>query len=96
MSNPTWPIYTFRVNLPTLHRYDWSHPNRTTLDGNETVTEEDALPATRSTWLANLAPGCNFIAEGDGFTFTAYGLQAVYLKNLYVKGQPDDVLQLVS
>jgi len=95
MSNPTWPIYTFRVNLETLRRYDWLQPNRTTLDGNETVSEEDALKATRSTWLTNMFPGVSNIAEHDGVEFTAYGMQAVYLKNTYVKGQPDDLLQLV-
>lgn len=103
MSNPQWPIYTFKVNLPTLQRYSSSLPNRTTLDGNETVTEEDALRATRTTWLASMFPGCNFVAQHkptseDGFLFTAYGKQAVYMKSLYCSTPPNplvDVLLIV-
>lgn len=96
MSNPTWPVYTFRLNLETLQRYSWSLPNRTSLAGNETVSEADIMKTTRSTWLTNLFPGCQFIAEKDGFTFTAYGMQAVYLKRLYATGTPDAILFLVS
>lgn len=96
MSNPTHPVYTFRINLQTLQRYSWSLPNRTTLDGNETVSEADNQKAARSTWLCNLAPGCNFIVNEHDGTFTAYGQQAHYLKTLYVTGSSEDVLQLVS
>lgn len=96
MSNPTWPVYTFRVNLQTLQRYSWSLPNRTQLAGNETVTEADNLKNTRSTWLCSLFPGVEFIARKEGYEFTAYGMKAQYLKDLYVTGSPDDVLQLVS
>ena len=52
-----FPTHTFQINLPTLQRYSWSLPNRTTLDGNETVTEESNLPNTRSTWIPGLIPG---------------------------------------
>jgi hypothetical protein len=96
MANPTWPVYTFQVNLRALQRYSWSLPYRTSLAGNETTTEADAIPSTMTTWLANLFPGCQFIAESNAFEFTAYGRQAVYLKDLYVTGSPDDVLVLVS
>ena len=96
MSNPTWPVYTFQVNLPTLQRYSWSLPNRTQLAGNETVNEEDALPATRSTWLTNLFPGVQNIAEGNGFTFTAYGMQAVYLKKLYCSEPPNPLVDVLT
>lgn len=99
MSNPTWPVYTFQVNLPTLQRYGWSLPNRTSLAGNETVSEADNQIMTRSTWLTNLFPGVGNIAEKDGFQFTAYGMQAVYLKKLYCSETPNplvDVLTLIS
>jgi len=96
MSNPTWPVYTFRVNLQTLQRYGWSLPNRTQLAGNETSSEADNQIMTRSTWIPSLFPGVEHIAHKDSYTFTAYGAKAQYLKNMYVKGQPDDILQLVS
>ena len=98
-SKPTWPVYTFRVNLPTLQRYGWSLPNRTSLDGNETVTEADNQVMTRSTWLTNLFPGVENIAEHDGIEFTAYGMQAVYLKKTYCSDPANplvDMLTLVS
>lgn len=95
-SQPTWPIHTFRVNLETLNRYSWSLPYNTQLEGNETVTEADNMKYTRSAWLATLFPGFEFIADKHGYTFTAYGQKATYLKNTYITGSPDDVLILVS
>lgn len=89
MSNPTWPVYTFQVNLPVLQRYSWAQPNRSSLDGNETSSEVANQPMTHTTWLTNLFPGCNFIAEGNGFTFTAYGMQAVYLRSVYCSNPPN-------
>jgi hypothetical protein len=91
-----WPTYVFKINLPTLQRYAWSHPNRTTLAGNETVTEEDNLKDTRSTWLPSMFPGVENLAHKHGDTFTVSGLKAVYLKNTYVKGLADDMLFLIS
>ena len=91
-----WPTYTFRVNLPVLHRYDWSHPNRTSLSGNETVTEEDNLPSTHSTWVPSMFTGVDNIAHKHGDTFTVSGLKAVYLKKTYCTGTPEDILVLVS
>ena len=98
-NNQLWPAYTFQVNLPTLHQYHSSLPNRTWLDGNETVSEADNQIMCRSTWLTNLFPGCQMIAEKDGVQFTAYGMQAVYLRNLYCSNPPNplkDILTLVS
>lgn len=87
MSNPTWPVYTFRVNLNTLNSTSTLFPY--------TQSEAAQFKYTRSTWLATMFPGA-MIADKEGDTFTAYGLQAQYLKNLYVTGSPNDVLQLVS
>jgi hypothetical protein len=95
VSNPTWPIYTFEINLETLRRYDWSLPYATQLVGNETVIEADFVKFTRSSWLASLFPGFEFIANKHGVQFTAYGQKAQYLKNTYVTGSPEDVLKLV-
>lgn len=94
MSNPTHPVYTFRVNLQTLNRYSWSHPYRATLAGNETSTEATNQVAARSTWLASMFPGAENIQQKDGYTFTAYGQKAQYLKDLYVTGSPEDLLIL--
>ncbi len=95
MSNPTHPVYTFEVNLQVLQRYSWSLPYRTTTTGNETTSEADNIPNTFSTWLCSLFPGCEHIAHKDGYQFTMYGSKAQYLKDLYVKGQPDDLLKIV-
>jgi hypothetical protein len=95
MSNPTWPVYTFSVNLKVLQQYSWSLPYRTTLSGNETVTESSNMNKTFSTWLCSLFPGVEHIAQKDGYQFTAYGKKAQYLKDLYVKGQPDDLLKII-
>jgi len=95
-SQPAWPVYTFRVNLETLRRYDWVQPVATQLVGNETVIEADNLKYTRSSWLCSMFPGYEFIDDKQGVTFTAYGKKAQYLKDTYVKGLPDDILQLVE
>ena len=88
MSNPTHPIYTFRINLQTLQNTSWLQPY--------TSGEGTNMKNTRSTWLCNYFPGSQFIANKDAFEFTAYGLQAQYLKDLYCHNLPDDVLTLVS
>ena len=95
MTNPS-PTYTFKVNLPVLKRYSWSLPNRTYLLGNETTTEADNQKATHTSWLTNLFPGCNIIAEHDGFVVTAYGYQAVYLKKLYCSNPPDPQADMLT
>ncbi len=94
-SQPSWPVYVFQVNLETLQRYSWSLPNRTTLSGNETTSEADQMKNTRSTWLTSMFPGVEHVAHADGYQFTAYGMKAVYYKNLYVTGSPDDLLKIV-
>ena len=62
----------------------------------QTVVEADNLKKTRSTWLCSMFPGFEFITGKDGVTFTAYGLKAQYLKDLYCKGTPEDILVLVT
>jgi hypothetical protein len=92
---------TFRVNLETVDRQGFLQPNRTTLSGNETVSEADNMRATRTVYIPGLlhtniqgiAPK-GYLRHGD--TFTATDSQAIYLKNTYVLGKPDDVLQIVS
>jgi hypothetical protein len=94
-SQPTHPVITFRVNLETLHRFTSLPPSRTTLDGNETTTEADNMKNTRSTWLPGLSVADNLALKNSG-QFTAYGMNATYLKKLYVTGSIDDVLVVVS
>jgi len=104
-----WPTYTFQVNLPTVGAVDWSQPSRTSLEGNETVTEASNLPNTRTTWLPGLIPGVENIAQlipgglnvsaQNGAIITASGLKAVYLKKTYCSNPPDplnDVLIFLS
>lgn len=88
MSNPTWPVYTFKVNLKELDRYSTSQPC--------TRPDGENLKYARSSFLASLFPGFEIIADKDEYTFTAYGSKAKYLKDTYVTGSPNDVLQLVS
>jgi hypothetical protein len=78
----TSPVHTFKISLETLQKLSWSLPNRTTLDGNETVTEANNMKTTRSTLLPILPPNVQNLAQADGYTFTVYGLQAVYVANL--------------
>ncbi len=99
---------TFRVNLETVGTPGFLQPSRTTLEGNETVTEAENMKYTRSVFIPGLLlsnyegvgpsksnptlPG--YLTHGSEFTVT--GAQAIYLKNTYVKGEPDDILQIVS
>lgn len=92
---------TFRVNLETVNRQGFLQPSRTTLEGNETVSEADNMKNTRSIWLPGLLLNNHegigpkgFLKHGD--TFTVDGLQAAYLKKTYVTGAADDILQIVS
>lgn len=103
---------TFRVNLETVGTPGFLQPNRTTLDGNETVTEASCLKNTRTLYIpgllnsnyAGVGPNATFdpaLATGylnHGETFTVTGMQAVYLKKTYVSTPAaiTDVLQIVS
>lgn len=104
-----WPTYTFQVNLPTLRSVDWSQPSRSTLEGNETVTEASNLPNCRTTWLPGLNNGVDNIAQSipsglnastqNGAIITASGLKAIYLKKTYCSIPPNplaDVLIFLS
>jgi hypothetical protein len=92
LSQPEFPIYLFKINLQSVDRYGWLQPNRTTLDGNEVVSEESETAATRSTWLTSLFSGVENIAHHDGDYIRAYGAKAEYLLKTYVTGSPYDVL----
>ena len=98
---------TFKVNLETRNSTSHLMPSRTTLDGNETVTEASNMKNTRTIYLPGLTlnntvglnangnqPG--YYHHGDQFTVT--GLQAIYLLNTYVSSPVslNDVLQVVS
>jgi len=92
---------TFRVNLETVNRQGFLQPNRTTLAGNETVSEADNMRITRTIYIPGLlqtnVQGLGpkgYLHHGD--TFVATDSQAMYLKKTYVLGQADDVLQIVS
>lgn len=95
------PTITFRVNLETVNRQGFLQPNRTTLEGNETVSEADNQRNARSIYIpglllanyAGLTPN-GILRHGD--EFTVEGMQAVYLKKEYAQGNPDDVLVVVS
>ncbi len=104
MSNPTWPIYTFRLKLASPQLASWSVPYNTQPEGNETEAESVNIPKTFTSWIPSELPGPNIaqIIGGlpnsghNGFEFTAYGQQATYLKKTYANGSPDDLLELVS
>lgn len=95
MSNPTWPVYTFQLNLTDPRRFSWSLPNNTQPEGNETASEASNIPTTFSSWIATILPGLD-INHKNGYQFTAYGKQATYLKNTYANGSPDDLLIVVG
>jgi hypothetical protein len=94
MSEPTWPVITFKLNLASAQRLGWSLPNNTQPLGNETVSEASNIPNTFSSWI----PGYQLanIAQLNGYTFTAYGEKAQYLKNTYANGSIDDLLIVVG
>jgi hypothetical protein len=96
MNNPTWPIYTFKVNLIDPRRKAWSLPNNIEPEGNETVSEASVIPSTFTGWLAQLLPGFEFITLHQNGTFTAYGAKATYLKNIYVQADGQGALSIVS
>ncbi len=93
MANP-WPTITFSVNLETLHRYSWLQPYfNTEPQGNETEPEGNNFKYTRSTWAPNL--NVTNLNQKQGYTFTAYGLNAIYLRDNYALGE-DPILTIVS
>ncbi len=104
MSNPTWPIYTFQLNLVAAQRKGWLLPSNTQPAGNETVSEASVIPDTFTSWIPSILPGPNIaqIVLGpqgnghNGYQFTAYGKTATYLKKTYANGSPDDLLTLVA
>lgn len=61
-SQVTSPVIVFQVNLETVQRYSWEQPNRTYLEGNETVDEADNMKYTRTLWIQDM------INNGDGTT----------------------------
>lgn len=95
-SQPAHPVIVFRVNLETVDRQGSLQPNRTTLDGNETVSEADNQKNARSIYIPGLLGGENRASYGHGDEFTVKGKKALYLKNLYVTGAASDLLSIVS
>lgn len=88
-----WPRITFRVNLETLNRQGHVVPNRTQLTGSETVSEADDQKFRRSSWTpTNFNGNARNINLKHGEVFTLEGEQAIYMKNLYVRGNSDDLL----
>lgn len=95
MSNPK-PAITFKINTETQNRQGHLVPNRTETSGNETRSEADDQKFRRSIYIPGLTAAENVQKLGHDGQFTAYGLRAIYLKDLYVKGNPDDLLSVVS
>ena len=103
---------TFQVNLETVgYPTGWLQPSRTTLDGNETVTEASNFKNDRTLYIPGLllnnymgiGPNSTFDKQLPGYLkhgqqFTVTGMQAIYLKKTYVSNPPapTDVLQVVS
>lgn len=92
-SQPSYPVITFRVNLDLSVKQN--EPYRINLEGNEISTEASNIKNTRSIFLPGLL-GAENRALKHGDTFTVKGLKAQYLKNTYVTGDPDDLLQIVE
>jgi hypothetical protein len=102
MANPK-PTIVFSINL--ANKESSSLPYNLNLIGNETVTEAAAQVDARSTWLPALGNGVagysdtgvggNIVGKNSN-TFTAYGLNALYLKRTYASGSSNDVLNVVS
>jgi len=103
MANPK-PAITFRVDLKNPNSATLL-PYRNNLVGNETMTEAEAQLMARSSWLPSLqngtmegemtGVGANIDKKHDD-TFVAYGMNAVYLKKNFAKGDSDDLLKVVS
>ncbi|NIQ15603.1 MAG: hypothetical protein GTO02_14760 [Candidatus Dadabacteria bacterium] len=97
MSNPTWPVHTFKVKLADPLRNAWSLPSNMQPRGNETEAESVNIPKTFTSWIPSILPGPNIAQKNEsGETFTAYGAEATYLKKTYANGSPDDLLTIVS
>ena len=84
-----------------MNRQGFLQPSRTTVDGNETVSEADNMSVGRSIYIPGLLHANTqgigpkgYLHHGD--TFIATGSQAMYLKKTYILGSVDDVLQIVS
>ncbi len=93
MSNPSHPVYTFRVNLETLNRQGHLIPDMYQSDPAQGKLEGDNQKFTRSTWIPGMLNGENrALKHGD--EFTAYGNKAIYLKNTYTLGD-DPLLTIV-
>lgn len=93
MSNPS-PTITFRVNLtlpmkeafgPNSDEYGVNHPDRFQPDQDQAVTDISNRKNYRSVWLPGLG-GTSNRALKHGDTFTAYGMNAIYIKNTYTTG----------
>jgi hypothetical protein len=96
MSTP-WPTYTFKVKLTSPQLASWAVPYNTQPLGNETEAESVNIPKTFTSWIPGKLPGPNVAQKNlSGQTFTVYGEQAIYYKNTYANGSPDDLLELVS
>jgi len=99
-SQVSHPVIVFQVNLETLDGLNSSLPNRFVTSGNETSSEAANVNSTRTIYLPGLIGNVEgigpsgFLKHGD--TFTVKGQKATYLKNTYVLGSPNDVLQIVS
>jgi hypothetical protein len=94
MSNP-YPEITFEVDLTLLKSEDFGpatnessvgvhHPDFFQNDANNGHVERNRRTATRSTWNPGLAGVNQNLKHGDQFTL--YGLNAIYVRDMYAVG----------
>jgi hypothetical protein len=84
-SQPTHPVITFKVSLPTQQLNDWCGPEKNT--SYPDMGRQSALQqaANRICWFPGKTCGDN-LYHRDGDTFTLYGLQAQYYRTEIAKG----------
>lgn len=91
------PAITFSVNVETLNRQGHLVPSSVQLNGNETISEADQQKYNHTiAMIPGLGMGNMPNGYHHGDTFTLYGNQALYMKNLHATGLPDALLVVVS
>lgn len=91
------PAITFMVNTETVNRQGHLVPNRVEASGNESRSEADDQKYRRTiAMLPGLLMANMPTNYHHGETFTLYGQQALYMKNLYANGNVGDLLSVVS
>ena len=92
MSNPTHPIITFTINIPS-DKIGILQPARYQTDQDLAVCQMNQFDNLLVTWLPNIIR--ENMEQANGYTFTAYGQNATYLKQNYTSGDTN-FLTIVS